>query len=168
MRLRILVVISISLISAFVMAQPSVREPQFVNPDDARVVSVPGAPECATFAVEHGNPKADSSVMQLLKLTRGCTVPMHWHSGNEQLMLISGTAQVEMQGEQSHTLKAGSYVFMPAHHFHQLSCPTDCTFHRAVDVPIDIHYVDSAGNEIPAEKALAAFGEHPAAPMAPK
>lgn len=46
-----------------------------VAADEARLVSVPGAPECATFAVEHGNPKAEGSVT-LVKLASGCTVPM--------------------------------------------------------------------------------------------
>jgi quercetin dioxygenase-like cupin family protein len=167
MRPRLPLMIPLVLVAGFAMAQQSVQPPQFVNADEARLVSVPGAPECATFAVEHGNPKAEGSVT-LMKLASGCTVPMHWHSTNEQMMLVSGRAQVDMQGEQPHTLKAGGYYFMPAHHFHQLSCASDCTLHRAVDGPIDIHYVDAAGNEISAEKALAAFGERPATALAQK
>jgi hypothetical protein len=42
------------------------------------------------------------------------------------------------------------------------------TFHRISDGPIDIHYVDAAGNEIAVDKALAAFGERPAAAVAQK
>ncbi len=167
MRRILPLVIPIVLIAGFAIAQQSAQQPQFVNADEARLVSAPGAPECYSFAVEHGDPKAGSSVM-LVKLASGCTMPMHWHSANEQLMLVTGTAQVEMQGEQPHTLKAGGYYFMPAHHLHQLSCASGCTFHRAMDGPIDIHYVDAAGNEIPAEKALAAFGERPATAMAQK
>lgn len=164
---RLSVTVLFMLIAARSIGQQSAQQPQFVNADEAKLVSVVGAPECATFAIEHGNPKAGSSVT-LVKLAGGCTVPMHWHSADEQLMLVSGAAQVEMQGEQPHSLQPGGYYFMPAHHFHQLSCHTGCTFHRSVDGPIDIHYVDSAGTEISAEKALAAFGERPVAAMAMK
>ena len=167
MRYRLPLVIPIVLIAALANAQQSTQQPQFVNADEAKLVSVPGAPECATFAVEHGNPRAGSSVT-LVKLASGCTVPMHWHSGDEQLMVVAGNARVEMQGEQPHNLKPGGYYFMPAHHFHQLSCQAGCTVHRSVDGPIDIHYVDSKGTEISAEKALAAFGERPVAAMAMK
>lgn len=162
MRLRLPLVVPIVLIAGFAGAQQSAQQPQFVNADEATFVSAPGAPECYSFAIEHGDPKAGSSVM-LVKLASGCTMPMHWHSANEQLMLVTGTAQVEMQGEQPRTLKAGGYYFMPARHLHQLSCASGCSFHRAMDGIIDIHYVDATGNEIPAEKALAAFGERPAA-----
>ena len=167
MRLRLPLMIPIVLIAGFAMAQQSAQQPQFVNADEARFLSAPGAPECYSFALEHGDPKAGNSVM-LVKLASGCTMPMHWHSANEQLMLVTGTAQVEMQGEQPHTLKAGGYYFMPAHHLHQLSCASGCSFHRVMDGPVDIHYVDAAGNEIPADRALAAFGERPAAAMAQK
>ena len=165
MRHRLPSVIPIVLIAGFAMAQQSAQQPQFVKAEEAKLVSSPVLPECLSFVIEHGDPKAGSSI-SLLKFASGCTVPMHWHSANEQLMLATGTAQVEMQGEQPHTLKAGGYYFMPAHHLHQLSCPSGCTWHRAMDGPIDIHYVDAAGNEITTEKALAAFGERPAAAMA--
>jgi len=162
-----LTLIPVVVIASFAMAQQSAQQPKFVNADEARLVPVAGLPECASFAVEHGDPKGASSVT-LVKLVRGCTVPMHWHSANEQLLFVSGTAQVDMPGEQPHTLKAGGYYFMPAHHQHQLSCPSGCTIPRVMDGPIDIHYVNAAGIEIPAEKALAAFGERPATPLPPK
>ena len=162
MQLRPPLVVPIALIAGFAMAQQSAQQPHFVDADEAKLVSVAGAPECQSFALEHGDPKAGSSVTLVKIGPSGCTVPMHWHSANEQVMLISGTAKVEMQGEQPRTVKAGGFYFMPAHHLHQFSCASGCTFHRIVEGPIDIHYVDAAGNEIPAEKALAAFGEHPA------
>ena len=167
MRYRLSLVVPFVLIAALTAGQQSAQQPQFVNAEEAKLVSVAGAPECAAFALEHGNPKAGSSVT-LVKLAAGCTVPMHWHSANEQVMLVTGAAKIEMQGEQPHSLNPGGYFFMPAHHFHQFSCETGCTFHRSVDGPIDIHYVDSAGAEISAEKALAAFGERPVAAVAMK
>ena len=70
-----------------------------------------------------------------------------------------------MRGEQPFTLSPGDYYYMPAHHHHQTTC-AGCIYFRYTHGPIDIHYVDAAGNEISAEKALAAFGEHPTAVVA--
>ncbi len=169
MRVRLPLVIPMVLIAGgFVMAQQPAQQPQFIDADKAKLVSVAGAPECASFALEHGDPKAGSSVTLVKLGSSGCTVPMHWHTANEQVMLVSGTAKIEMQGEQPRTLQAGGYYFMPAHHPHQLSCASGCVFHRVCDGPIDIHYVDAAGNEIAADKALAAFGERPAVAVAQK
>ena len=165
MRHKLPSVIPIVLIAGFAMAQQSAEQPQFVNAEEAKMVSSPVLPECLSFVIEHGDPKAGSTI-SLLKFASGCTVPMHWHSANENLMFVSGTGQFEMKGEQPHTCKAGDYVLAPARHQHQLSCASGCTFYRFVDGPIDIHYVDAAGNEITAEKALAEFGERPGGAMA--
>ncbi len=165
MRHRLPSVIPIVLIAGFAMAQQSEQQPQLVKAEGAKFVSSPVMPECVSFVIQHGDPKAGSSI-SLLKFASGCTVPMHWHSANEHLMFVSGTGQIEMKGEQPHTWKAGDYVFNPGRHQHQLSCASGCTLHRFVDGPIDIHYVDAAGNEITAEKALAEFGERPGGAMA--
>jgi len=167
MRHRLLSVIPIVLIAGFAMAQQSAEQPQFVKAEEAKFVTSPVLPECLTFVIDHGDPKAGSSI-SLLKFASGCTVPMHWHSANENLMFVSGTGQFEMKGEQPHTCKAGDYVFAPARHPHQLSCAGGCTFYRFVDGPVDIHYVDAAGNDITPDKALAAIGERPAAAMEKK
>jgi len=164
---RLSFVILIVLIAGFAMAQDSAQQPQFVKAEGAQFVSSPVLPECLTFIIQHGDPKAGSSI-SLLKFASGCTVPWHWHSANEHLMFVSGTGQIEMKGEPPHTWKAGDYVFNPARHAHQLSCASGCTLHRYVEGPIDIHYIDAAGNEITTEKAMAAFGERPGAAIAKK
>ena len=159
MRLGLLV-ISIVLITGFIGAQQQGQQPVIANAGTSKLASVPGAPDCATYAVEHGDPKGASSVT-LVKLASGCSVPMHWHSADEEFMLASGAGQVQMRGEQSFTVAPGDYYYMPAHHHHQLLCPKGCMYFRYTHGPIDIHYVDAAGNEISAEEALATFGEHP-------
>jgi len=73
-----------------------------------------------------------------------------------------------MEGEQPQTVSAGTYMYIPAKHVHQLTCKDSCTFYRTIDGPADIHYLDSAGKELAADKALAAVGEHPGGASAPK
>ena len=167
MRLVLPLAVSILSIAVVIGAQQSGPQPVIAKLATSKLASVTGAPDCATYAVERGDIKGVSSVT-LVKLASGCTQPMHWHSADEEFMLASGDAQVQMRGEQSFTMAPGDYYFMPAHHHHQTSCPSGCTYFRYTHGPLDIHYVDAAGNEISAEKALAAFGERPAAAGAQK
>jgi len=143
------------------------QQPVIASPEGARLASAPNLPDCFNYTVEHGDPKGSGSVM-LVKMSSGCVVPSHWHSANEQLIFTSGAAQVLMKGEQLRTVSAGTYVYFPAHHAHQLTCKDNCTFYRMVDGPSDIHYVDAAGNEIATDVALAAFGERPGSAVAHK
>ena len=115
---------------------------------------VPGAPECLTAAVEQGDPS--KAVVFLLKATAGCSVPWHYHTANEQLMLVSGTGRVEMKDAKPVDLHAGGFAYAPAKHVHKFTCVgRPCEFFLSSDAAFDIHYVDESGSEIPPEKALA-------------
>ena len=164
---RVPVIGVIVLIAACSVAQQSTQQPMITNSGQAKFVSVPRLPECAGFAVEHGDPKGANSVT-LINLASGCTVPMHWHSTAEELIFVSGTVQFQMQGGQSQNVSSGGYVYMPAHHGHQLTCANGCSFYRILNGPADIHYIDAAGNEISPESAMAAFGERPVSAVAQK
>jgi len=178
MRIRVVLLTLLALIVGAALAQqsgqqtqsmqaPRMQPPVIARPVGARLASAPNVPDCFNYTVEHGDPKGSGSVM-LVKMSSGCVVPSHWHSANEQLIFTSGAAQVLMKGEQRQTVSAGTYVYFPAHHVHQLTCKENCTFYRMVDGPSDIHYVDAAGNEIATDAALAAFGERPGTAVAQK
>jgi quercetin dioxygenase-like cupin family protein len=154
-------------IAGSALAQQSPQQPVVTNPEQAKFVSSPSVPDCFTYAVQQGDPKGSSSVT-LVKMSSGCTVPSHWHSANEQDTLISGTGQIQMKGEQPQTVRAGTFTYIPAKHPHQLKCQDGCTFYRSMDGPIDIHYLDAAGNEVAAATALAAVGERPGTAVAQK
>jgi len=119
-------------------------------------------PDCYTYAVERGNPEAGPSVTYS-KLAAGCKVPWHTHSANAQVLFVSGTFQLHMKGQQVQTLSQGSYAYVPANHQHQEICLDGCTYYVIREGIADVHYVDEAGREIPADKALVAVGERPAA-----
>ena len=172
MQIRVALLAVVMFIAGFALAQQSMQQtqqsmqstgmqqPMVTNPEGANLVTAPALPDCFTYALERGDPKGSGSVM-LIKMSSGCIVPRHWHSANEQITFTSGTGQIEMQGEQPQTLSAGTYIYMPARHVHQLTCKDSCTLYRTIDGPNDIRYVDAAGNEIAAATALAAFGERP-------
>ena len=172
MQTRVLFLMVVGLIASSALAQQTmqpagVQQLVIANPEQAKFVSSPSVPDCYRYMLERGDLKGSTSVT-LITMTSGCVVPTHWHSANEQVTFTSGTGQFQMKGEQPQAVRAGTYMYIPATHMHQLTCKDSCTFYRILDGPVDIHYVDAAGNEIAAEKALAAVGEHPGLALAHK
>ncbi len=145
-------------------AQVSAAEPAARNMAEMKFGPIPELPTCMSGAVQNGDP-AKGSFIVLVKLTTGCTIPWHWHTAGEYLMIVSGTGQMDMKDVKSRTIRAGSYVELPSHHVHQFRCKSQCTFFFYSDGAFDIHYVDAKGTEIPAADALKAVKEKAAPPM---
>jgi len=132
----------------------------------SKFANLPGLPTCATASVQRGDPAKGSAVF-LARLKAGCTVPWHWHTGAENLMMVSGVAKVQMKDAgTSNSLAPGDYVFMPGKHVHQFTCVSGCTFFIATEGAFDIHYVDKDGKEIPVDQAIAP--KKPSSKAAPK
>jgi quercetin dioxygenase-like cupin family protein len=132
------------------------------NPAQLKFGPGPSLPACLTMAPEHGDPGKGAFTL-LLKFTSGCTVPMHWHTAPEELMLVSGSGKMQMQDGKSSSVQRGGFVYMPAKYPHAFTCETACTVFLSSNAAFDIHYVDKTGNEIPAEQALSAAKAKPAA-----
>lgn len=129
-------------------AQPGGR-----NVAEMKFAPIPGLPACTPGSVESGDPTKGAFIV-LAKMPAGCTVPWHWHSGNERLMLVSGVARLEMKDGKPLDLQAGGFAMMPAHHVHLFRCERACMLYIDSDAAFDIHYVNAEGNEIPAADAL--------------
>jgi quercetin dioxygenase-like cupin family protein len=148
---------------------------------DAAVVSkgmslkfavLPDLPDCASLAVLKGDPGKGPSVVEM-KFTPGCIVPWHWHTPSESAVPLSGLLEISMKGEKPVLLTNGDYGYLPSKHVHQAKCTGSkpCAAIFMLDAPIDIHYVDKSGSEIPAQQALAEAEKlvaKPAAKQAPK
>ena len=129
-------------------------KPIVQNAAPARFHKIPNLPDCITAAVEQGDPMKGASVL-IVKGASGCRAPWHFHTPNEQLMMISGVGRVEMKGEQAVSLRTGGFAYAPVKHVHQFTCVGGpCSFFLHSDAPFDIHYVDQSGNEISTEQAL--------------
>jgi len=129
-----------------------------------KFVTVPPVPTCARAAVASGDPTKGSSVL-LIKATPGCVIPWHWHTPNESVMVVSGTATLQMKDNKPVTLTSGAFALMPSHHAHHFKCLRACALYIHSDAAFDIHYVDKSGNEITPEDALKPFREKPATEM---
>ena len=135
---------------------------QYANAEDQMVyagkatskfVNFPGLPTCMTGSVQNGDPAKTGSVI-LAKATSTCVVPWHWHTANEQLMVVSGSAKVAMKDGSPTTIRGGDYMSLPAKQAHHFTCLASCSLFIVSDAPFDIHYVDKDGKEISADEAL--------------
>ena len=118
----------------------------------SKFVTLPVLPSCMTISAQHGDPMKGAAVL-LLKVKSGCIVPWHWHTANENLMMVSGSAKAEMS-DGANTLVAGDYLYLAGKQIHQFTCISSCLVFDVIDGAFDIHYVDAQGQEIPVEQAL--------------
>ncbi|MBI2687579.1 MAG: hypothetical protein HYX27_14810 [Acidobacteria bacterium] len=120
---------------------------------DNKLAGMPGMPACVTMAVENGDSSKGPSTI-VFKAASRCTIPWHWHTPNEQLMMVKGSAKLEMKGGTATVVGPGGYAMLPSKHAHQFTCVSACTAFVHSDGPFDIHYVDADGKEITPDAAL--------------
>ena len=95
--------------------------------------------KCLSSALEAGDPTRGPSTF-ILKAPPGCVVPWHYHTAEEQLIIISGMALAEMLGHPSTRLGAGGFAMMGGRMPHQFTCQgkSPClmivVFNRAYDI----------------------------------
>jgi quercetin dioxygenase-like cupin family protein len=119
----------------------------------SKFANFPGLPTCLMGSAQSGDPSKGASVI-LAKFTTGCTVPWHWHTASEQLMVVSGSGKASMKDGQPVLLHTGDYLDLPAKSPHQFTCVAACTLFIVPSAAFDIHYVDKDGKEISPDEAL--------------
>src|SRR2546425_12036710 len=62
-------------------------KPIVQNAAPGKFQKIPNLPDCITAAVEQGDPTKGASVL-IVKGASGCRAPWHFHTPNEQLMMI--------------------------------------------------------------------------------
>ena len=137
---------------AAIAAAADESHPMGQNVAQMKFVKFPNFPSCATGAVVNGDPGKGPSII-LAKMSSGCTIPWHWHTPVEHLMMVSGTAHLETKDGKPFTLRAGGFTMLPSKHVHNFKCTSSCLMYVYSDGPFDIHYVDKEGNEISFEDA---------------
>src|SRR5882757_8862267 len=70
--------------------------------------------KCLLSALETGDPTTGPSTF-ILKAPPGCVVPWHFHTSEEQLIIISGTVLAEMRDHQPARLRPGGFAMMGGH-----------------------------------------------------
>jgi quercetin dioxygenase-like cupin family protein len=145
----------IALVAGFPLparSQPA-ETPVFKSLHDAKLAAMAGLPACFSAEVQRGDPSQERAIF-LIHGAANCFVPWHWHGVTEVVMIVNGTLRLQMKEGQPVLLRSGGYSSLPEKHVHRGGCVTPCTFFAYSDGPFDIHYVDEAGREIPADEAL--------------
>jgi quercetin dioxygenase-like cupin family protein len=96
---------------------------------------------CLASALETGNPSSGPSTF-ILKAPPGCVVPWHWHTAQEQLMVVSGDVMAEMTGRAPTPLGPGGFAVMAGNMAHQFTCQgrDSCVMFVTFDGAYDIKW----------------------------
>lgn len=156
---RVSEVAVLGLISGLIMtfafdAAGQTDQAKVVTPDQLAFQPMEGVPSCMTSNAIQGDPATGAATM-VLKLTAGCSIPMHWHSAGEQVVMIKGNGLLQVKDEAAQNTSPGTYGMLMAKHPHRFACGADgeCLVYLFSDGKFDIHWVDAQGAEIPLDKA---------------
>jgi quercetin dioxygenase-like cupin family protein len=67
--------------------------------------------KCLLSAVESGDPATGPSTI-ILKAPPNCLVPWHYHTAEEQLIVVQGSVRTEMDGMPARALGPGGFAMM--------------------------------------------------------
>jgi quercetin dioxygenase-like cupin family protein len=95
-------------------------------------------PEGCAIAVLHGDPAGDNADI-FFKVPAGSTIPNHWHTSAERMILVSGEMRLTYEGQQTQVLRTGMYAYGPARLPHEGSCAEGdpCILFIAFESPVD-------------------------------
>ncbi len=90
------------------------------------------------LAVLHGDP-AKPNADVFLRVPGNATIPEHWHTSAERMVLVSGELAVRYQKQPEVVLKPGMYAYGPAKLPHAASCRgnTPCILFIAFESAVD-------------------------------
>jgi len=98
--------------------------------------------KCLVNALETGDPDKGASTW-MLKAPAGCVVAKHFHTAEEQLMVVRGEVRAGMEGMPEKTLGPGGFAMMPSKAVHWFACTgkTECVMFVTFDRRYDIVWV---------------------------
>jgi quercetin dioxygenase-like cupin family protein len=104
-------------------------------------------PEGCAIAVLHGDPSQDNADI-FFRVPAGSSVPRHWHTSPERMVLVSGELHVTYDGHDTIVLETGAYAYGPARLPHSASCVSEqpCVLAIAFESPVDAVAVEDAAN----------------------
>ena len=130
------------LVSSFASAEAPVTEASVaLTADDPGLKwgpCPPFLPKGCAIAVLHGDPAKDN-VDVFFKVPGKSTLPLHWHTSAERMVLVAGKLHVTYDGEKEVVLKQGTYAYGPAKKPHSGYCASKspCVLFIAFESPLD-------------------------------
>ena len=97
------------------------------------------------LAVLHGDP-AKPNADVFLRVPANATIPEHWHTSAERMVLVSGELAVRYQKQAEVVLRPGMYAYGPAKLPHTASCrgSAPCVLFIAFESAVDAVPVSAA------------------------
>ena len=132
----------LSLVGSFALAQTPVPEQALSQAaNDAQLKwgpCPPFLPKGCGIAVLHGDPAKDNLDV-FFKVPAKSTIPLHWHTSAERMVLVAGVLHVTYEGQKSAVLKPGTYAYGPAKKPHKGYCASTvpCVLFIAFESPLD-------------------------------
>jgi Cupin domain len=137
-----LLLTAVALIAAWTWAKAAAQEPALaLSPQDPGLQWGPCPafmPAGCGLAVLHGDPtKANADVF--LRIPANATIPEHWRTSAERMVLVAGELSVRYQGQAPTVLKPGMYAYGPAKLPHTASCRSgaSCVVFIAFESAVD-------------------------------
>lgn len=132
----------LALPSAFGQAQaPAQEEAVTRNARDADLkwgACPPFLPKGCGIAVLHGDPAKDN-VDVFLRVPAKSTLPLHWHTSAERMVLVAGELHVTYDGQKPAVMTPGTYAYGPPKRPHKAVCKSagPCVLFIAFESPLD-------------------------------
>jgi quercetin dioxygenase-like cupin family protein len=126
-------------VAASSRGQEQISKRGIVTPLASANLVFDGEPACLKVARENGDPDKGASTF-LLEAPSGCVVPAHYHTAEEQLMVVQGDVLTGMDGMAEVTLGRGGFAMMPSKAMHWFTCKSKntclmfVTFDRTYDI----------------------------------
>lgn len=123
-------------------AQSSEADPSFARTfKDAKLQWGPCPefmPKGCEIAVLHGDPSKPNADL-FFKVPGNVSIPRHWHTSAERMVLVSGRLEVTYDGRGPVVLKPGTYAYGPAKAPHKAFCAkgAPCVLFIAFEAPVD-------------------------------
>jgi quercetin dioxygenase-like cupin family protein len=144
---RLGTLLATAMIVAGLAVPASAEESAFIRTADSSQLEwgpcPPFMPVGCSLAVLHGDP-AKPAADVFFKLPAGTTVPFHWHSSEERMILVSGEIEAVYEGQDPVVMKAGTYAYGPPRREHNATCVSDedCVLFIAFVEPVDAFAAD--------------------------
>jgi len=99
-------------------------------------------PKCLQFFLENGDMEKGPSTA-IMKAAPNCVVAPHYHTAEEQLIIVRGEVSTGMEGMGETVLGMGGFAMMPSKEVHWFSCTAkeECVMFVTFDRPYDIVWV---------------------------
>ena len=97
--------------------------------------------KCLTTELENGDPEKGPSTF-ILKAPSGCVVDWHYHTAEEQMIVVQGDVMTEMPDMPAKSLGPASFAMMPGKVPHRFTCnsKSGCIMYVTFDRTYDISW----------------------------